>query len=341
MVRGIEIEPRFLMYQFSSPRIGRFFQENARGTAQKGVYLKTLATTQIHIAPLDEQRRIVAKIEELFSELDKGVESLKLAREQLKLYRQSVLKHAFEGKLTDGVGSQWEITQLGEHTEFLTSGSRGWKKFYSESGDLFIRAQNLKYDRLDLTDPAYVILPSGGTEGKRTRVFQGDVLITITGANVTKTGFVQQDLGPAYVSQHVALCRPTGTLDMKFLYWFLVSEAHGRKQLDAAAYGAGKPGLNLANIREVRLPVPLIDTQRKVVEAIEAKMSVADATAKDLDEHLSRIDALRQSILKHAFSGKLVSQDTSDEPAAALLERIKADKATKPKVTRRRMARAS
>jgi hypothetical protein len=88
------------MYQFEAPRIALHFKKSARGTAQKGVYLKTLGSTEIWIPPLAEQRRIVAKIEELFSELDKGIENLKTAQAQLKIYRQALLKHAFEGKLT-------------------------------------------------------------------------------------------------------------------------------------------------------------------------------------------------------------------------------------------------
>jgi type I restriction enzyme, S subunit len=97
------ISSKFLMYQFESPRISRYFTNNARGTAQKGVYLKTLGNTEIWLPPLNEQYSIVAKIEALFSELDKGIESFKTAREQLKIYRQALLKHAFSGKLTE----QW------------------------------------------------------------------------------------------------------------------------------------------------------------------------------------------------------------------------------------------
>jgi type I restriction enzyme S subunit len=99
-------ESKFLMYQFEAPRFATYLKDNARGTAQKGVYLKTLAKAPLCLAPLREQRRIVAKIEELFSELDKGIEALTTAREQLKAYRQSVLKHAFDGKLTEGW--RWE-----------------------------------------------------------------------------------------------------------------------------------------------------------------------------------------------------------------------------------------
>jgi type I restriction enzyme S subunit len=96
----INVDPKFLMYQLEAPRLSRYLKDNARGTAQKGVYLKTLGQMPIWLPPLREQHRIVRKIEELFSELDKGVENLITAREQLKAYRQSVLKHAFEGKLT-------------------------------------------------------------------------------------------------------------------------------------------------------------------------------------------------------------------------------------------------
>jgi type I restriction enzyme S subunit len=102
----IIIDPKFLMYQIEAPRLSRHLEANARGTAQKGVYLGTLGELEVWLPPFAEQGRIVAKVEELFSELDKGIESLTAARAQLKAYRQALLKHAFEGKLTADWRSQ-------------------------------------------------------------------------------------------------------------------------------------------------------------------------------------------------------------------------------------------
>lgn len=300
-----------------------------RGTTISGVTKKQLKDTPFPLAPFNEQRRIVAKIEKLFSELDKGVEALTTAREQLKAYRQSVLKHAFDGKMTADLRlthKAWRNVRLGDELAFLTSGSRGWADYYAKSGDTFIRAQNLKYDRLDLMDIAYVKLPKGNTEGIRTRVQVGDVLVTITGANVTKTGIVDSNLGAAYVSQHVALCRPRPSIRSRFLYWYLLSEAHGRRQLNEAAYGAGKPGLNLDNIKSVAISLPSAQEQAIVVERIEAALSVEQSFSESIDTELQRTNALRQSILKQAFSGQLVAQDPTDEPAPVLLERIRAER---------------
>jgi type I restriction enzyme S subunit len=290
---------------------------------------------EIPLPPVAEQRRIVAKIEELFSELDKGVESLKTAREQLKVYRQAVLKHAFEGKLTakwreENRAARWTYTTLGKQLTYLTSGSRGWADYYSDKGSIFIRAQNIKTDSLELEDIAFVQLPEKA-EGMRTRVQQGDVLITITGANVTKTAFLDRDIGDAYVSQHVALCRPKDSIDTEFLYWFLVSEAFGRKQLKDAAYGAGKPGLNLENIRSTELPLPGMQEQKEIVREIQHQLSAEIIAGESIDVELGRSEALRQSILKKAFSGQLVPQDPNDEPASVLLERIRAEKAAQAK----------
>lgn len=279
---------------------------------------------EIPIAPRNEQMRIVAKIEELFSELDKGIESLKTAREQLKTYRQAVLKYGFEGKLLRQT-STWGERSVQQITTYVTSGSRGWAKYYTREGDLFIRAQNLKFDRLDLTDVAFIKVPDNA-EGTRTRIHQGDILITITGANVTKSALVDRDLGVAYVSQHVALCRPTNEVFPKFLYWFIVTDSAGRKQLNKAAYGAGKPGLNLDNIKSVRLPLPDYSEQIAIVEAIEERLSICEEFDAEIERQIGNATALRQSILKQAFSGKLVPQDQKDEPAAALLERIRAEK---------------
>jgi type I restriction enzyme, S subunit len=311
------------LYYFLVTRV-LHLRQGSTGSAQGVISKDDIFAVEIPIYPVNEQRRIVAKIEELLSELDNGVEALTTARQQLTAYRQSVLKHAFEGGFTTGLRETqpvWRCVHLGDEIDFLTSGSRGWADYYADSGDTFIRAQNLKHDRLDLTDIAFVKLPEGNTEGLRTRVKVGDVLITITGANVTKTGIVTSDIGTAYVSQHVALCRLRPSILPSFLYWHLLSETHGRRQLTKAAYGAGKPGLNLDNIRSVTLSLPSPQEQAIVVERIEAALSIEQELSEGLEDELRRTCTLRQSILKQAFSGQL-AQNPKDEPASALLEQI-------------------
>jgi type I restriction enzyme S subunit len=110
------------------------------------------------------------------------------------------------------------------------------------------------------------------------------------------------------------------------LYWYLLSEAHGRRQLNEAAYGAGKPGLNLDNIKSVAISLPSAQEQAIVVERIEAALSVEQSFSESIDSELQRTNALRQSILKRAFSGQLVAQDAADEPASLLLERIRVER---------------
>ena len=333
------LDIRFSFYLLTSLRLNQF----DRSTAIPGLNRDDAYDLVVDLPPLSEQRRIVAKIEELFSELDKGIESLKTAQAQLKVYRQAVLKHAFEGKLTAQwreihSAIPWTQTTLGSQLSFLTSGSRGWAKFYAKHGDKFIRAQNLKNDQLDLADIAFVDLPDK-SEGMRTRVQIGDLLIIITGANVTKTAFVTSYIGTAYVSQHVALARPVEGSNTEFLYWYLISEAAGRKQLTASAYGAGKPGLNLENIRSVKIPLPSAEEQTEIVSQINTILSIERSVSAQIDIQLARSEALRQSILKKAFSGQLVPQDPHDEPASVLLDRIRAEREQAAKNNRAKQTR--
>ncbi len=147
-----------IYYYFKSAK--QLAESVATGTTFKEISGSAFSKMPVPLPPTAEQHRIVAKIEELFSELDQGVASLKTAREQLKVYRQSLLKNAFEGKLTAATG--WREKSLGQLLGFLTSGSRGWAAYYATSGDLFVRAQNIKHDRLELDDVAFVALPGQG-----------------------------------------------------------------------------------------------------------------------------------------------------------------------------------
>ena len=196
--------------------------------------------------------------------------------------------------------SSWAWATLEQLSSVITSGSRGWADYYSADGPIFIRAANLNRDNLDLTDVAHVTPPSGA-EGSRTSVKSGDVLITITGANVTKAGRVESELGEAYVSQHVGLVRPIIPELSDYLYRWVIAYGGGRGYLEAAAYGAGKPGLSLENLRTmpVALPPP---------SEIRALLGCADHLAGAVEDFQKpEFSLLRQSILAAAFRGDLVT----------------------------------
>lgn len=109
----------------------------------------------------------------------------------------------------------------------------------------------------------------------------------------------------------------------RFLYLWIVSLGHGRKQLQDAAYGQGKPGLNLTNIREVEVAIPSINEQKEIVRRVNALFKLADTLEERYETAKASVDKLPQSILAKAFRGELVPQDPNDEPAEALLERIR------------------
>ena len=200
---------------------------------------------------------------------------------------------------------QWVFANMDQLTSLVTSGSRGWAKYYSNSGSLFIRAQDINTDRLILNDVAHVKLPSKA-EGQRTRVCLNDLLVTITGANVTKSAIVKSDLGEAYVSQHVALVRPVDPSIADYLYLWLLSPMHGRAKLLTEAYGAGKPGLNLDDIKEIVVSLPPLSEQQEIVRRVEDLFKLADTIENRVAAGTHLAGRLTQAMLAKAFRGELV-----------------------------------
>ncbi|MDD5267390.1 MAG: restriction endonuclease subunit S [Methylococcales bacterium] len=363
----------------------------AKGSGTPHVDPDLLWNYEFPIPPKNEQHRIVAKIEALFSELDKGIESFKTAREQLKIYRQALLKHAFSGKLTEqwrtenqdkletaeallqriqaergqryqqqlkdweANGKQggkpkapktlpplttdeladlpdlptgWTWLKSGELFESVTSGSRGWAEYYADSGAIFIRITNLDFDSLKLdlsTKKIKYVQPPAGAEGLRTKVKEGDFLFSITG--YLGMFAIAPSLDDAYVNQHISLARPLDGFSKKYFGYYVTSHTGGIHYLNKQTKGAVKAGLGLDNIQNFPVPMCSLNEQIKISCEIELRLSEVDQLDQTLTTALQQAVALRQSILKKAFSGQLVPQDPNDEPARVLLERIQAEKA--------------
>ena len=267
-----------------------------KGTGTPHLDANILNQQKLVVPLIDEQKRIVAKIEELFSELDNGVETLKKTKQQLAMYRQAVLKEAFENCKT--------LSPIRDMSTLVTSGSRGWAQFYASKGAKFIRIGNLTRDSIDIdfSDTQYVNLPDKA-EGLRSKLQPNDVLVSIT-ADLGSIGFVPSNIGEAYINQHIAVVRFKNAAQGKFMAWYLRSD-WGQKDLLKNKRGAGKLGLGLDDIRDSRVPVVSDEEAEAVFNVIESRLSVCDSIEKTVDTALQQAEAMRQSILKKAFEGKL------------------------------------
>lgn len=265
-------------------------------STHKRYWIQSYSKIKVLIPPLDEQFRIVARIEEFFSELDKAVDTLKTTKEQLEVYRQAVLKDAFSD-----FEKKDSIRNL---TMVVTSGSRGWAKYYSNSGALFVRIGNLTHSGIDIDfRDIQHITPPDNAEGVRTRLQPNDVLVSIT-ADLGSIGFVSEKVEEAYINQHIALVRFQNPVQGRFMAWYLRSE-YGQKDLLKNKRGGGKLGLGLDDIRDTPVPIVSDLVAQKTVDEIEERLSVCDSIEKTVDATLAQADAMRQSILKQSFEGKI------------------------------------
>lgn len=265
-------------------------------STHKRYWIQQYSKIKVSVPSIPEQERIVSRIEEMFSQLDDGVETLKKIKVQLAVYKQAVLKEAFSMFL--------EKKPIRNLSEFVTSGSRGWAQYYSEEGARFIRITDLTRDQIDLKNDSvqYVDLPEKA-EGKRSRLQGNDVLVSIT-ADLGSIALVPQNIEEAYINQHIAMIRFTNAFQGEFMAWYLKSD-YGQKDLLKNKRGGGKLGLGLDDIRDTLVPVVSNEEALNVVANIDSKMSVCDCIEQTVDVAIQQAEAMRQSILKEAFEGRL------------------------------------
>lgn len=310
------------------------YRQYVNGTTRLKLTKGSLVEIPFPLPSIGTQQAIVSKIEELFSELDKGIENLRLAQQQLKTYRQSVLKWAFEGKLTGHVrtpvlirSARPEISMAAE-PEFEYGGEtglpEGWK--WSKIGDLMESVRNgyskkpdeqgkYKILRISSVRPNKVFIDDvrylESEIGIENSLTENDILFTRYNGSIDFVGVcgrVPKLKEKLYYPDKLIRCRP------KIKEWFhsayidYAANSRLARQfvLSKIKTTAGQTGISGSDVKEIPIPLAPLEKQYQVVMAIESRLSVADKMEEGIIQSLQQAEALRQSILKRAFEGKLI-----------------------------------
>jgi type I restriction enzyme S subunit len=258
------------------------------GGAQPNISQGILKNLDLPIPPLPEQQAIVAKIEELFSELENGKQQLLTAQQQLKVYRQSLLKWAFEGKVKTKIGELFDFVGGGtpskKHIEYW-NGEIPWASVKDIKGDYLINTQD-KISKI-------------GLQNSISNLANEDDIILITRISPGKA--IISKIKTA-INQDLKIVKPKFDTIPKFILYIFKSI---ERECVKNSSGTTVLGINLTNLKEIKVPKLNINEQQLLVSELESKLTVCDKIEETIAECLQQTDTLKQSILKKAFEGKL------------------------------------
>ncbi len=376
--------PEYVFYFISSPFVQKKIEDMQSGsTNQVELGKGAIEQTILPLSPINEQKRIVDRIEQLFSNLDEGEALLKTIQKQLATYRQSVLKAAVTGELTkDWREKHKKRLESGEKllTRILESRRKNWQgrgkhkdvpnidrsellelpngwtwatpehlvsdapnslcigpfgsnlkvDDYTDAGVPLVFVRHIRAKNFDGLKPQYVSAKKA-KELSSHKVIGGDILITKMGEPPGDVCIYPENHPDAIITADcIRFSTQRKFLDTKYLELALNSRPV-QTQIQGITKGVAQQKVTLGNFKKVVIPLPGLDEQREIANICDEKFSQIYALEAWCEAELSRSNTLRQSILKSAFSGKLVAQDPADESASELLARIKSGDTPKTK----------
>ena len=329
-----EISVEYILYNIRYNQ--GLFRTNKKGAAIPHLNKELFKSLPINLPPLNEQKRILGKIEEVFAKVDAGVEKLKSVAEDLKKYRQSVLHSAFTGKFHKT--TDWKQVQLKDVCEVL--GGYAFKSTdFSEFGYQILRMGNIKPFTLNLNEKPVYINNLNKNLVDKYLLQTNDIVITLTGTRRKRDyGYVVliKEDKHLLLNQRLARVRPLKNINALYLAYALQSEPYQTQFFSYETGNVGQGNVSMKALTDEKIFIPSLPEQEKIAEEIEKRFAMADKLEEAVSNSLKQAKELKQSILKKAFEGRLVPQDPNDEPAQILLDRIKAEKSTQLKKRKRK-----
>lgn len=285
----VDVDKDFFVYQVEC--LLKKAARQAHGATMRHLTKPVFDGLPFYLPPKEEQKRIAVQLN--------AITHLISLRQRQAEKLDELVKARFVEMFGDPVLNTKLFPQheLKEYIQFLTSGSRGWAKFFSDDGELFITIKNVKNGHINLSDIQHV-MPPDNAEAKRTKVQAGDLLISIT-ADLGRTGVVSDNLAQrgAYINQHLTCIRlKKDEVLPQYVSAFLESAA-GKRQFSAKNQSAVKAGLNFEAIKSLRLFMPPLELQREYI----AFVNEVDREKERIQRSAALLETLKRSLMQQYF----------------------------------------
>lgn len=324
-----DLNLKYLFYFLQSINLARYIT----GSAIPHIYFRDWKKEQIPLPPLEIQKRIVARLESAFEKIEKGSAHLQDAKTKLAKYKQSLLKSAFNGTLTAAASLRgvekaetihkvdchdltssnlamtdkenpklpqgWTIKTLGEIAQTTSGGTPSRKKLDYWNGNIkWLKSGELNDNYINEVEET---ITQSGLENSSAKIFsKGTLLIALYGATIGKLGILNLETS---TNQAVCAIMPNKELETKYLFHFLFSI---RNKMIKDAFGGAQSNISQTYLKQIKIPLPPLETQKQIVKLLEKHLQHADKTGEFIESALNKAKQLKQSLLKSAFLGELV-----------------------------------
>ena len=318
---------RFWFYRLKSLDLASLNKSTAIPGLSRGDAYQIL----VALPPLAEQKRIADKLDTVLTRVDAVNTRLARVAPLLKRFRQSVLAAATSGRLTEdwrGGAMDWSSVPAAEICEKVQSGGTP-KAGFAEAGVPFLKVYNIVDQRVAFDyKPQFVSQAIHESELRKSQVFPNDVLMNIVGPPLGKVAVVPADHSAWNINQAITLFRPSSKITSQWIYILLCEGAPIRDVLARTKGSVGQVNISLSQCRAFEFQVPSVEEQTEIVRRVETLFAFADRLEARLAQAQTAATRLTPALLAKAFRGELVPQDPNDEPAAELLRRLQAQRAT-------------